>query len=181
MDFEALVRTRQSVRRYADKPVDRETLGHLIESVRLAPSACNAQPWKAIVVDDPDLKRHVAEATFGPAGSLNTFAPQAPVIVALVMERTKILPKVAGWLKNKDFSLIDIGIAAEHFCLQAAELGLGTCMLGWFDEPKVRKLLAIPRSRRVALLITVGHPQKDQKIRDKIRKSVEDMSSFNTY
>jgi nitroreductase len=77
--------------------------------------------------------------------------------------------------------LIDIGIAAEHFCLQAAELGLGSCMLGWFDEAAIKRLLHIPDSRRIGLVITLGYAEEKAPIRLKIRKSADEMSSYNRY
>ena len=82
-------------------------------------------------------------------------------------------------IKNKQFPLIDIGIAAEHVCLQAAAEGLGSCMLGWFDEPKVKRLLNIPKSKRVPLIITIGYPASET--REKRRKDKENILSYNTY
>ncbi|MBO7763350.1 MAG: nitroreductase family protein, partial [Bacteroidales bacterium] len=82
-------------------------------------------------------------------------------------------------LKGKEFRLMDIGMAVEHLCLQAADLGLGTCIMGWFDERKVKKALNIPRSRRVPLLISLGYP--DTQTRRKIRKSIKEVASWNSY
>ncbi len=182
MDFSALLLNRQSVRRYSDKPVAPEIIDQLIEAVRLAPSASNSQPWKLIMVTDPALKEEVAQATFSPLVSFNKFVPQAPVLAVLVIERPKIITQIGGHLKDRDFPLIDVGIAAEHFCLQAAELGLGTCMLGWFDEPAVQRLLRIPKNRRIGLLITLGYSVDESGTpRPKIRKPREEMCSFNSY
>lgn len=89
---------------------------------------------------------------------MNRFVSQAPVIVTVVAERPNIGSQVGAALKNKPFYLIDIGISAEHFCLQATELGLGTCMVGWFAERKVKRMLGIPGSGRPVLLITLGWP-----------------------
>lgn len=181
MDFAELIRTRQSVRSYASTPVEPEKLGLLVEAVRLAPSASNAQPWKLIMVDDPALRREVAEATFSQAISFNKFAPQAPVIAVLTIERTRTITQIGGWLKEREFPLIDIGIAAEHLCLQAADLGLGTCMIGWFNERKIRSLLGIPRTVRIGLLITIGYPSEGYPIRPKVRKDAGDIAGHNTY
>jgi nitroreductase len=113
--------------------------------------------------------------------SFNAFVLQAPVLAVLVIEKPKIITQIGGRLKNRDFPLIDIGIAAEHFCLQAAELGLGTCMLGWFDEPLVQQLLQIPKEKRVGLIISLGYDARMEPPRPKNRKSREAMSSFNRY
>ena len=75
---------------------------------------------------------------------------------------------------------MDIGIAAEHFCLQAASEGLGTCIMGWFDENEVKRLLGIPKKKRAELIITLGYPAKDV-IREKIRKRKEEICSYNRY
>jgi len=181
MEFSELLRVRQSVRRYQPRPVARELLDRLIEAVRLAPSASNAQPWKLIIVDDPQLRERVARATFSRAVSFNRFALEAPVIAVFVIEKAGLVTQVGGLLKKRTFSLIDIGIAAAHFCLQATELGLGTCMLGWFDEGKIKRLLGIPRRTRIGLLVTLGHAAAGYPLREKTRKSPELMSRTNAY
>jgi nitroreductase len=84
-------------------------------------------------------------------------------------------------LKRRDYPLIDVGIAAEHFCLQAAELGLGTCMIGWFDERRIRKLIGAPSFKRLALVISVGYPEADDPARPKSRKPTEAILGRNAY
>jgi len=181
MLFAELIKRRQSVRSYTARPVEQEKLEQLIEAVRLSPSASNSQPWHLIMVTDPVLKDQVARATYSALISFNRFVPQAPVLAVLVIERPKAVTQIGGWLKKRDFPLIDIGIAAAHFCLQATELGLGTCMLGWFDESAIRRLLYIPDTKRIGLLISVGYAAPDDPLRAKHRKSTEAMSSHNGY
>lgn len=175
-----LFRTRQSERGYSEKPVEIKKLNSCLEAARLSPSACNAQPWRFIVVDDPELKNEVAAATSDKILPLNHFAKQAPVLVTLVMEKPNFTSKFGEIVKDKKFTLIDIGIAAEHFCLQAHAEGLGTCMIGWFNERKVKKLLDIPKSLRPILIITLGYPSKE-KLRNKIRKTIGEISNYNSY
>ena len=177
MNFTELTRIRQSDRKYSDQPIEKEKLQQILETTRISPSANNSQPWKFIVVDEPELKNKIAEcaAILG----MNGFAKQAPVIVAVVLEKMNILSKIGSVIKDKEFSLLDIGIAANQFCLQAAELGLGTCMIGWFNEKEVKKLLHIPSGRRVPLLISVGYPAGTT--REKVRKAVGEMSAWNSY
>jgi len=181
MPFSELITIRQSTRKYQDKPVEEEKIKALIEAVRLAPSASNSQPWRLIIVDDPSLKEKVARATFSRLISFNKFAPQAPVLAVLTIEKPKVITQIGGRLKDREFPLIDIGIAAAHFCLQAEELGLGTCMLGWFNEESIRKLLHIPSKTRIGLVITLGYAAEGYPLRRKIRKNVDEMSSFNSY
>ena len=176
MDFAELVSLRQSDRKYTERPVSRELVTACLEAARLAPSACNSQPWKFVVVDSPELLPHMATAAAGMG--MNRFAAQAPVIVAVTLEKMNFTARIGSVIKDKEYSLLDVGIAVEHFCLQAAELGLGTCIMGWFDEKKVRQLLGIPK-RRVPLLISLGYPASET--RKKVRKPLEEMSSWNAY
>jgi nitroreductase len=180
-NFLSLVSKRQSVRKYIDKPVEPEKLERCLEAARFAPSASNSQPWKFVVATDPELVQKVAKETIGPLSSFNTFVPQAPVIIALVIEKMKVFTKIGATMKDREFPLIDIGIAASHLCLQAAEEGLGTCMLGWFDEKPIKELLKIPKDRRIGLLITLGYAPEDYKLRKKIRKHPEEVIFYNSY
>ncbi|MBS1234180.1 MAG: putative nitroreductase, partial [Bacteroidetes bacterium] len=95
-------------------------------------------------------------------------------------EKANMTSSIGQVLKNKEYPLIDIGIAAVHFCLQAVEEGLGTCIIGWFNEKKVRKLLSVPRNKRIELIITVGYPATNE-IRPKNRKPREEVVAYNKY
>jgi len=176
-----LIRKRQSVRRYTDTPVEKEKLERCLEAALLAPSACNAQPWKFIVVDDPDLAKKVGRETWNNIATFNKFAENAPVIIVITIEKSPIIPKLGKMIKHVDYPYIDIGIAAEHFCLQATEEGLGTCMLGWFNEKPIQKLLNIPSKRKIGLVITLGYEPDDYKMRMKIRKETGKVVSYNKY
>ena len=180
MKFLDLVNKRQSVRKYLDKPVEREKIERCLEAARLAPSASNSQPWSFIVIDDPKLKEAVARKTFDRVISFNRFSLQAPVLILLLSERPSFFSRIGSAVKDKQFSLVDIGITAEHFCLQAVEEGLGTCMLGWFNEKGVKKLLNIPQQIRVELIITMGYLMSDE-IQPKERKEINQIRSYNTY
>jgi len=180
MKFSKLLLNRESVRKYSVRPVETGDIERIMEACRLAPSACNSQPWRFVVVTDPELKDKVARATFGKVLRFNRFVLQAPVIAALVAEPPSWLSKIGSSIKDKDFYLMDIGIVAEHFCLQAADLGIGTCMIGWFDEARVKELLHIPQKKRIPLLITLGYAEKETP-RKKIRKPIGEVYAFNTY
>lgn len=179
--FLALVTKRQSVRKYDNRLVEPEKVKRCLEAARLAPSASNSQPWKFVVVDDPELSQKVAKETIGPLSTFNTFAGQAPVIVVIVIEKMKTITQIGAFLKDREYPLIDIGMAAEHFCLQAAEDGLGTCMLGWFNEDPIKGLLKIPKHKRIGLLITLGYFPEDYPLREKKRKEFKEMVSYNRY
>jgi nitroreductase len=174
-----LITSRQSDRKYSEKPVEKEKLDRIVEAGRMAPSACNAQPWKFVVVTDRELVLKIAEAASAKLIGMNSFVAQAPVILVVVREQANLSSRVGATIKNKDYSLIDIGIATENICLQAHAEGIGSCIIGWFDEKQIMKLLSIPKSKRVELIITLGYSLSDQ--REKRRKPPDDTVSYNKY
>ncbi|MFC2114412.1 nitroreductase family protein [Bacteroidota bacterium] len=181
MNFLELALKRQSVRKYSQKKVERKKIIQLLESARLAPSASNSQPWYFIVVDEPEMKQKVAEATFNKLIQFNRFSLESPVILVLVMKKPRIITQIGGRMKKKEYPLFDMGIVAYHITLQATELGLGTCILGWFDELRIKQTLRIPHKHRVSLLITLGYPPDGYKKRNKHRKEFEKLYSFNHF
>lgn len=181
MNFIDLAKERYSVRKYLNKPVEREKIERCIEAARLAPSTSNSQPWRFIVVDDSELKDAVARETFSQILSFNQFSREVPVLIILTSEEPSPIVRIAGVIKKRKFNLIDIGIAAEHLCLQAVEEGLGTCILGWFNEAGVKKLLKIPSHRRVELIITMGYPDESVKKSPRKRKEIDIIRSYNHY
>jgi len=175
----SLITSRQSDRKYSDRQVEEEKLSRIIEAGRMAPSACNAQPWKFIVVTESGLIARVAEAASAKLIGMNGFVGQAKAIIVVVREKPNLSSKVGATIKNKDYSLIDLGIATENICIQAKAEGIGSCIIGWFDEGEIRKLLSIPKSKRVELLITLGYSLSEQ--REKRRKPEEEVVSYNKY
>lgn len=178
-DLIGLIKSRQSDRSYSSKPVEKEKIERIIEAGRMAPSACNAQPWKFIVVDNPGLLQKLSEAASARLLGMNTFVSQAPLQIVVIREKANITSRLGAKVKDKDYSLIDVGIASENICLQATAEGLGSCMIGWFDEKLVKKLLHIPSSKRVELLITIGYQAKA--LREKRRKQKSETVSYNRY
>jgi nitroreductase len=178
--FLELVKVRQSDRGYdVTRAVEQEKLDYILEAARLAPSACDAQPWKFVVVNDPDVIKQTVQAISSKALGMNNFANQAPVQIFIIEEPTNFSSSAGGFFKNKHFPHIDLGIAASHIVLAAQEQGLGSCILGWFDEKKVKEILQIPSSRRVVLVITLGY--STQKTREKKRKTLGEVVSYNGY
>jgi nitroreductase len=178
-ELKQLIETRQSDRGYSDRPVEQDKLERILEAARLAPSACNAQPWKFIAVTDPTLKDQVAEAASAKALGMNTFVAQAPVLIVVVREKPNLSSRIGGTVKNKDYSLMDIGIASGFITLQACAEGLGSCIMGWFNEKLVRKILSIPSDKRVELIISIGYSAKEH--REKKRKPHVEVISYNRY
>lgn len=174
-----LIRTRQSDRSYSDRSVEKEKVERITEAGRLAPSACNAQPWKFIIVENRELLDQLAVAASARLLGMNSFVSQAPLQIVVVREKANMSSRIGATVKNKDYSRIDIGIASENICLQARAEGLGSCMIGWFDEKMVKKLLRIPSSKRVELIITIGYPAKE--VREKRRRPSNEVISTNQY
>ena len=170
MNFMEIANTRQSCRAYDEaRPVEREKLDAVLEAARLAPSACNGQPYHFTVVKG-DLANEVAKATQGMG--MNKFAVQAPVLI-VVSEMPYVKSAAMGAkVKNNDYRSIDIGITTAYLTAEAAAQGLGTCILGWFDDDKIRSLCGIKYP--VRLVITLGYP-KDETIRPKKRKDIAEL------
>lgn len=174
-----LIISRQSDRKYSDKPVEKEKLERIIDAGRMAPSACNAQPWKFVLVTEAELIARIAEAASAKIMGMNSFVGKAPAILVIVREQPNLSSRIGATIKKKDYSLIDIGIASENICLQASAEGIGSCMIGWFDEKILRKILDIPGSKRVELIITLGYSISEK--REKKRKPAEVTVSYNKY
>ena len=180
MDFIDFIASRQSDRAFdPEKAIEKDKIKRILEAVRLAPSACNSQPWHLIVVDEPELKNKVADTTSSRVLGMNHFTKQAPVHIILVEEKVNLSSGVGGWIKNKDYAQLDLGIAAAHIALAAHAEGLGSCIVGWFDEKKMRQLLHIPDSKRVWLDIVIGY--STQPLRLKKRKQKDEIATFNSY
>ncbi|MBN1871735.1 MAG: nitroreductase family protein [Candidatus Omnitrophica bacterium] len=177
MDFLELAKKRQSTRDYSPKVVPRESIDRCIEAARLAPSACNSQPWSFIVVDREPMRTKLASGAFGGIYAMNSFAKKAPVFIVVITERAPYITRLGGYLKGVQYSLIDIGIACEHLILEAEELGMGTCWLGWFDERFVKNLLKVPKDKKVDVIISMGYPEEGR-LRDKSRRPLDEIRRF---
>lgn len=175
--FLELAAARRSIRKYKTDPVEREKLDICLEAARLAPSACNAQPCRFIVVDDPALKEELCSAAFTGVYSACKFAASAPVMVAVVSDSGKFSAWLGNQVQDTNFRLVDVGIAAEHFVLAAAEQGLGTCWLGWFNAKAAAKALGLPSGKKIQVLVSVGYPAESPAART--RKNKEEFSSYN--
>ena len=176
--FQQLVEGRRSIRRYLEKPVEREKILTCIEAARLAPSADNVQPWRFLIIDDPDLKAQFAKEVFSGIYFITKFAAKAPVIIVMLAKLDIIANRIGKQIQNIHYYYIDSGIAGEHIVLQAEELGLGTCWIGWFNPRKARKFLKIPRKYKIVSLMAMGYYEKKPS-GEKKRKKLEEIVWFN--
>jgi len=180
MDFMELVKKRQSVREYSGKPVPREIIEYCLEAARLAPSACNSQPWTFVVVDGQKAKRRFVDRVFSGEYSANDFAKKAAVIIVVVSEQSDFISAVGRYFKDARDYLIDIGIACEHLVLAATEKGLGVCWIGWFDQKSAKEILEIPEDKKIDVMISLGYP-KDDTAMEKTRKKIDKIRKFDKY
>ena len=171
MNFNEIAKNRQSCRSYDEtRPVEQEKLDAILEAVRLAPSACNGQPYH-LTVCTGETAKEAAKATMG--RGMNKFAAQAPVLI-VISERPYVKTAALGAkLKKNDYRSIDIGIAAAYLTAEATAQGLGTCILGWLDDEKLREICSVEHPIR--LVITLGYPKADDKLRAKKRKDLTEL------
>ena len=173
MNFLEIAKIRQSCRSYnPDRPVEEEKLKAVLEAVRLAPSACNSQPYHLTVCRGESAKAVAAACT---GVGLNKFAVQAPILI-VISEMPYVKSAALGAkVKGNDYRSIDIGIAAAYLTAEATAQGLSTCILGWLDDTKIRSIcdLAYP----VRLVITLGYAKEDDKLRPKKRKDLSELVS----
>lgn len=170
MNFIEIAKNRQSCRSYDEnRPVEQEKLDAILEAVRLAPSACNGQPYHLTVCRGQTAKD--AELATQGVGGLNKFAVQAPVAIIISEQPYVKTAAVGAKLKKNDYRSIDIGIAAAYLTAEATAQGLSTCILGWLDDQKLRRITGIDSPAR--LVILVGYPKEGEVLRKKTRKDMD--------
>ena len=174
MSFLEIANRRQSCRNYnSEKEVETEKLEAVLEAARLAPSACNGQPYHFTVCSGESAKA-VAKATMGMG--MNRFAPDAPVLI-VISERDYVKTAAIGAkLKHNDYRSIDIGIAAAYITAEATAQGVESCILGWITDEKIREICGVENP--VRLVIALGYAKPDDKLRNKKRKSFEELVTF---
>ncbi|MBE5777675.1 MAG: nitroreductase [Clostridiales bacterium] len=171
MDFMSIAQKRQSCRHYDEqRPVEEEKLRAVLEAARLAPSACNGQPYH-LTVCRGDAAGRVARATAGMG--MNRFAVQAPVMIVVSEDEYVQSAKFGARVKHNDYRSMDIGIMTAYLTAEAAAQGLSTCILGWFDDQAIREICRL--SHPVRLVICLGYAGDKDVQRDKKRKSLDEL------
>ncbi len=179
-DFLQLVKSRRSIRKYQEREVERDKLLKCIEAARLAPSAENVQPWRFIVIDDRDKIAAFSKKAFNGIYFPMRFAAKAPIIIVMLAKLDILANRIGKQIQDIHYYFIDCGIAGEHLVLQAHELGLGTCWIGWFNARQVRNFLNIPKSYKIVSLISMGYPEIEK---DDVAKrlSIDEILWFNKF
>lgn len=170
MDVFEAVKTRRSIRKYADKPVEKDKLSKVLEAARLSPSANNNQPWEFIVVSDKNTRKSLLQSY------PREWFVKAPIIIVACSYPDKAWTRMDG----ENYWTVDSAIAVENMILVAHEVGLGTCWIGAFDEAKVKEVLAIPKEVRVIAMFPLGYPaEKKGEVTN--RKSLDEIIHYNQW
>ncbi len=162
MEFENVIKKRESIRNYKDKPVEEEKINYVLECARSAPSWRNSQCWDFIVINKKEVIKDITKAS-----TINRWLKTAPAVIVACGN-----PKTSGKLNNTEYFKVDVAIAMEHLVLAATDLGLGTCWIGAFKENKIKTLLEIPEDVKIVALSPLGYPADKEKISGKILKTL---------
>jgi nitroreductase len=171
MKFDQILHNRKSTRSFHSRPVNEKDITAIIESARLAPSACNSQTWRFVTVTRREVIQNICQEAMRPVVP-NKWLEQAPLIIVGCSQLDVIANRIGGMITGIEYYQIDLGIAMEHMVLKATELGLGTCWIGWFNENRLKEILGIPKRIKVSALLAVGHPKDDSSGKRK-RKPIE--------
>lgn len=174
-ELKELYLRRQSCRAFSEKEVPDELVEEICSLALLAPSACNAQPWKLVAVKGERAKE-VAKGLQDLG--MNKFVSSAPVLIAVVEGKSNLSARAGGRLKDNDFLHNDIGILVAHLVLAAEAAGLGSCILGWRNEKTLRTALELDDKAKIPEVVAIGYPEEGYPVREKKRKPLEDTFSF---
>ena len=156
IDFDQILERRRSVRSFDSRPVRFKDLKAIIESARLAPSACNSQTWRFVAVTDGKIIQQICREAMRPVIP-NKWIAQAPLIIVGCSQLDVVANRIGSGMTGIEYYQIDLGIAMEHMVLKATELGLGTCWIGWFKENKIKEILEIPKKIKVSAMLAIGY------------------------
>lgn len=162
----ALMQERYSCRRYSDKAIDRDTICRLIEAARIAPSACNRQPWKLLVASSDEARKAIC-ATYN-----REWIASAPLFIVICGDHDQAWHRAAD---GKDHTDVDISIAVEHICLAATSLGLGSCWVCNFDAQMLRQSFNLPDAIEPIAILPIGYPTEDDMAPKKVRKQMDEI------
>ena len=176
MNFKELASNRQSCRNYSNRPVEHEKIVEMIHTAILAPSACNSQPWRFVVIDQEETRSKMPPLL--QIGGINQFTDAVPTYIVICETKAKLM--TASTCDSQHYAQMDVGLITAHLVLSAQEQGLGTCIIGAFKEESIKELLGIASGVKIRLVLAVGYAQEN-KVRVKSRKPFEDVCSFNQW
>lgn len=185
MDVFETIKWRRSVREFSPKKIEKEKILKILEAGRLAPSSSNRQAWHFIIIDDPEIINKLPQNVAIGTKSIISWIKEAPLVI--VGCYTKAITHFAAGLFGHQNHLIDISIALTHMVLEATELGIGSCFVGWFNEKYLKQILKIPSHYRIAMLVVMGYPANPSTpegiggIAPRPRKELKEIVSHNTW
>lgn len=159
MDIMEAIKERRSIRDYKQKEVEEKKIKKVLEAGRWAPSGSNRQPWQYIVVRKDSLREKLMKAAHD-----QSFIGEAPVVIVVC--------------NKKKSNLVNIGLTIQNICLQAYALGLGTCIVGWFEKNDVRNILNVPEGFSPSYLVSLGYPAEHP---SQDRKPLEDLVHYEKW
>lgn len=175
IDFIELCKKRQSCRSFDDRMVEHEKLVNCVEAARLAPSGCNSQPWKFLVVETPELVTEVANCTM--QLGINSYIANAKAFIIVVEQHATLIPRLRPLFPSQFFAAGDMGAAVVTICYEAEAQGLGSCILGLYDRDRLCELFNLPIDTKFGNIVAIGYP-KTPETRNKIRKEFDDIVEF---
>ena len=175
MDFCEMINKRQSCRNFnPEKEIEDSILEKIIEAGRLSPSACNSQPYFFTAIKGEKLKE-IAKLTQRGIG-INKFTDNANAFIIISEEAYNLTAAAGAKVKHNDYRSIDIGIATAFMTLQAYDLGVDSCIIGWFEDEKIREITGI--KNKIRLIIALGYASDEDKLRVKKRKEISKLANF---
>ncbi|MCK5832408.1 nitroreductase family protein [bacterium] len=174
--FISICRKRRSVRKFSDRPVTDEELSEVLDAARLSPSSNNTQPWRFIIIREPKRIKAISGAAPALVAFNKPWMSKAPCLLVCCAEPGQVYHKTVGKLLTVDLATIDIAIAIEHVVLASAEMGLGTCWVGWFSEKKLRGIIDLPDNWKVISILAVGWPKEELTEHEPKRKALSDIA-----
>ncbi len=177
MNFKQLTEKRESCRSYSDKAVDKKLIVEILEAAANTPSACNSQPWKLVVCTD-DVAKKMPECIIKPEYKINRWVGEAPAFIVVCETKARLIKSID--LDSQFYAQMDIGNVAGTICYAATDVGLSTCLLGMFDDQKLKQLLGIPEDITIRLVITLGYAKNEGGAK-KARKDFDEIVSFNSW
>lgn len=175
MEFKDLINIRESCRNFSDKDVEIEKIQQIISMSRLSPSATNSQPWSMHVVINKDLLQPIATSL--QFGAMNKFTSKAKTFIIICEEREKLITKVASSVKHLDYVGVDLGILTAHIVLAASSVGLSSCIIGWFNDNNIKRVLNLPKKKKIRLVVAIGYSNSENP-RPKSRKDLDGIVKY---
>ncbi|MFI3326068.1 MAG: nitroreductase family protein [Clostridia bacterium] len=177
MDFNNLVKKRESCRNFKEQDVDVNLVKEIVTNATNAPSACNSQPWKFVICAGETAKK-MPDIIISPNLKINLWTTKVPAFVVVCETKAKLMSGLD--CDSQKYAAFDLGSATTTLCLSAADKGLSTCIIGVFDDAKLKETLKIPTDTKIRCIVAIGYGISETP-RDKFRKNIDEVISINEW